>query len=67
MLKSRRVYDLPVNADVVDLLNPSLDDWNGYVQVMHQVLLWELELQLTGSLPSAVKDRGCSAHIRDGL
>ena len=62
-----RVYDLPVNADVVDLLNPSLDDWNSYVQVMHQVLLWELELQLTGSLPSAVKDRGCSAHIRDCL
>ena len=62
-----RVYDFPVNADVVDLLNPSLDDWNSYVQVMHQVLLWELELQMTGSLPSAVKDRGCSAHVRDCL
>ena len=62
-----RVYDLPVNADVVDLLNPSLDDWNSYIEVMHQVLLWELELQLTGSLPSAVEDRGCSAHVRDGL
>ena len=62
-----RVYDFPVNADVVDLLNPSLDDWNSYVQVMHQGLLWELELQMTGSLPSAVKDRGCSAHVRDCL
>lgn len=62
-----RVYNLPVNADLIDLLNPDLQGWQDLVDAVHSILLWELELQLTGSLPSAVKDRGCSAHIRDGL
>lgn len=62
-----RVYNLPVNADLIDMLDPSLTDWNYYTHIMHYVLEVEYCLQSTGALCSAVEGRGHPAHIREFL
>ncbi len=62
-----RTYSIPVNADFVDELHPTLEDWQDYTCLMHQILCAEYELKLTGAIASAVKGRGQAAHLKDLL
>lgn len=53
-----RVYNIWVNADLVECIDPNIDEWNELHKTMHTILEIECMLGMTGSIPSAVKDRG---------
>ena len=62
-----RTYSIRVNADLVDVLALTSWDWEDLHKVMHNILEWELELAVTGAIPSSVQGRGHPAHIKDCL
>lgn len=59
-----RTYGILVNADLVDELNLSLDEWQELHNWVHFILECEYYCQVTGAISSAVKDRA-SIHFRD--
>ena len=62
-----RMYNVQVNADLVDCIYPDMQDWQSFHDTMHQVLLVEYTLRLTGNIPTAVEGRGHAGKIWDFL
>lgn len=58
-----RMYNVQVNADLVDCIYPDMQDWQDFHQTVHMLLEVEYWLKLTGSIPSAVRDRGHSGKV----
>ena len=67
-MEEDEVYWLPVDKDLVDFINPDLQDWQAFVDIMHRFLLAEYVLKSSGALCSAVKNRqGHPAKLSDFL
>lgn len=60
-----RTYQIPVNADLIDEIYPDINDWQAIVEVVHLILVAEHTMKISGAIGSAVRNRGCAAHVRD--
>jgi len=52
-----RTYGLPVNADLVDILDPDIKDWQEMASTMHTILSIEYVARESGCMCSDVKGR----------
>lgn len=69
-----RVYHLPINAEILEVIMPINDveseksvllEINNLLGIMHGILETELYVKTTGALPSAVQGRGHTYKIGD--
>lgn len=64
-METPRYYNIAVNADLVEMINPDLIDWNDYHQIMHNILEIEYMLKITGFPTPAVRGRGHAGRVGD--
>ena len=68
-----RVYNIPVNADLLEAVVPlddtlssdALQEFNNIIRVVHSILEVELYIKVSGAVASAVEGRGCVYKIGD--